>query len=117
MNINRIIKIVAMTAVITLPMACSSGVEKGETEVHTDRGATKEVSPRDSDLYLMGVRHADLVISQSDKEDSVAARLLEIRSRETYIRQAVDEDASEAYITGFTTRLKEGAPEIARQIF
>lgn len=76
-----------------------------------------EVAPRDSDLYLMGCRHADFITTIADDDDSIASHLLKVRACETRIRTSVDDDAARAYLAGFTRRLSEQAPEIARRIF
>ncbi|MCM1454874.1 MAG: hypothetical protein NC193_10150 [bacterium] len=75
------------------------------------------IAPRDSDIYLMGRRHAAYMLNHSSHPDTICARLLEMRARETDIRTRVDADAAAAYIHGISTYIKENDTALADTLF
>lgn len=74
------------------------------------------VAPRDSDIYLMGRRHAAYMLNHSTDTDALASSLLEIRARESEIARRVDRQAADAYIYGFEEQLCESNPALAHEI-
>lgn len=108
-------------AIITLlACSCSSGSKTTPAdEQSTNRPPleTVEIAPRDSDIFLMGQRHAAYMLDNSTRIDSIARQLLEVRARETEIESKVDRAAADAYIAGFTSYIRSENPELADSIF
>lgn len=104
--------IFAAAVAVSAVMGCSRQKPRPESRPQHTR-----IAPRDSDIYLLGQRHAGLVATYADNVDSVCARLLEVRATETEIAQRVDREAADAYIAGFTDALTDQAPHIADSIF
>lgn len=116
MNFRSII-----TPVLSLLFLCTVSCKNSDDQKQ-DKSMEKatvehEVAPRDSALYKMGQRHAAYMLSGSTHNDTICAKLLDIRARETDIRNRVDNDAADAYILGFQHFIIKENPELADSIF
>ncbi len=76
-----------------------------------------EVAPKDTAAYNMGLRHAAVLLEMRGDESRMCDELLDIRSRESRMREHLRESAADAYIQGFTDYITEHDDSLAKVLF
>ena len=102
--------------IIALAISLITRVAGGYSSSHTEIPYGYHINKADTSAWFLGVEHAVRLVRECDSDDKRGLRLLEVRARETNIRNRIGDSAADAYVSGFEHGLRTESDSLARVV-